>query len=248
MSDLVYKRNFRVHTYETDTGGHMSLATLFNYLQDTASIHASSLQFGKEHLEKDNRIWVLSRIYVVLDEYPLWNDEIIIKTWPRGIDKIFALRDFEIQQANGKKIGGAVSNWIMVNRETKRPVRPDNLLLLLNGDIPGESALERGPEKIPALEPDIIESPVFQVKYIDLDLNKHVNNMKYLQWTLDAYPVDHMTDHRVKSLEINYLSESFPGDNIQIKRNEAGKGIFHHSVIRVDDGVELCRIRATWNN
>jgi len=120
--------------------------------------------------------------------------------------------------------------------------------LLLDGDIPEESALNRGPGKIPPLEPDSIESPVFSVKYSDLDLNKHVNNMKYLQWVLDTYPIDHSTNKNIKSLEINYLSESFPGDNIRIIGYEAEQGVFHHSVIRVDDGVELCRIRALWNN
>ena len=246
MSKLVFEKKFRIHSYETDTNGSMSLPTLFNYLQDTASTHASKLHFGKEDLDRDNRIWVLSRILTMVDKYPLWDDEIIIRTWPKGIDKIFALRDFEILDSSGKRIGGATSNWIMLNKDSKRPVRPDNLLTLLKGDIPKYSPVEHGPGKIPSLVNISYESPVFQVKYSDLDVNMHVNNVKYLQWTLDAYPLDFRINNQIDYLEVNYLSESLPGDSIKILLNETGQRIFEHVVKRIDDDKDLCRIRAKW--
>ncbi len=248
MSKLVFEKKFRIHTYETDTNKNLSLPSLFNFLQDIAASHASELHFGKDDLDKKNRIWVLSRIFTCLEEYPSSGDEIIIRTWPKGIDRIFALRNFEILNADGKRIGGAASNWIILNKDTKRPVRPDYLLSLLKGDIPGSSPVDRGPVKIPVLESGGYESPVFQVRYSDLDVNMHVNNVKYLQWALDAYPLEFRMRNRVKSLEVNYLSESFPGDSIKIMVKETDSGKFDHSVLRIDDSKELCRVRAEWIN
>jgi medium-chain acyl-[acyl-carrier-protein] hydrolase len=46
---------------------------------------------------RDNRFWVLSRIYAVVDKWPQWEDTIIVKTWPNGTDKLFALRNYEVQ-------------------------------------------------------------------------------------------------------------------------------------------------------
>ncbi|TFH33969.1 MAG: acyl-ACP thioesterase, partial [Bacteroidia bacterium] len=42
MERLKMERRYRLHTYETDTHGNMSIPALFNYLQDIASAHAAA--------------------------------------------------------------------------------------------------------------------------------------------------------------------------------------------------------------
>lgn len=246
MNNLVYERPYRVNTYEADASGRLSIPGLFNYLQDAAARHATELKFGREHLEQENRFWVLSRILVKIDIIPDWEEEIILRTWPSGVDKLFALRDFEIIGLNGKKYGGATSCWLMVSRQNRRPVRPDKLLEDMNMEMRKESFPERYPSKLPGLVNASYVSPVIPVRYSDLDINMHVNNVQYIKWVIDTYPLDFILGNEIKSAEVNYLSESVPGDEITVHVSEMENKKFNHTIVRKNDDRELCRLQLTW--
>ncbi|MDZ7739553.1 MAG: thioesterase [Bacteroidales bacterium] len=246
MDKLVQEKSYRVSSYEADASGSLGIPGLFNYLQDTASAHASVLGFGKDDLERNNMFWVLSRILVKMDTIPGWEEEITIKTWPRGPEGIFAIRDFEVYAKDGKKYGAATSSWLMVGRESRRPLRPDRILKKMDGRFSEERALGRVPGKLPEIKDISYRSPSLTVKYSDLDVNMHVNNVHYIRWALDSYPLEYRLNNVFESAEINYLHESLPGDEIRILAAQKEENIFDHSVIRDNDHSELCRLRIRW--
>ncbi len=246
MDKLVRERPYRVSSYEADASGSLGIPGLFNYLQDAASAHATVLGFGKEDLERNNMFWVLSRILVHMEAIPGWEEEIIIKTWPRGLEGIFALRDFEVCGKNGEKYGAATSCWLMVNRESRRPLRPDRILEKMNGRFSENRALDRVPGKLQGIKDISYRSPLYTVKYSDLDVNMHVNNVHYIKWALDSYPLEYRLHNVFESAEINYLHESLPGDEIRVLAAQKEENVFDHSVIRDNDHSELCRLRIRW--
>ena len=95
MEFLSLEKEYNVHVYEMGPDGKLSLYSFFDYLEDIASDHAVSLGYGRDDLMKQNHIWVLSRIYAEIQEWPAWRDKLTVRTWPRGTDRLFALRDFD---------------------------------------------------------------------------------------------------------------------------------------------------------
>jgi len=73
MELLQFEKEYRVHVYETGPDGKLNLYSLFNYMQDIASDHAVKLGFGRDDLLRDNRFWVLSRVFAVIKEWPVWS-------------------------------------------------------------------------------------------------------------------------------------------------------------------------------
>jgi medium-chain acyl-[acyl-carrier-protein] hydrolase len=243
------EKEYKIPVYDTGPDGKLSLYSLFNYLQDIASEHAVRLKFGRDDLMKENRFWVLSRIVADIYLRPEWEETIIVRTWPRGTDKIFALRDYEVNYPDGRKIASGSSSWLIVDRTSKRIQRPDELLSRFNSVRSLNNSLGRNAEKVAPASGAGIKSDCFRIKVSDLDVNLHTNNVKYIKWVTDTYDLDHVMNHTPLSLEVNYIAESVFGEEVYIMSDSnSSTGIYNHSVIRSGDNKELCRMRIDWKN
>ncbi len=249
MDLLAFEKVYPVHVYETGPDGKLNLYSLFDFFQDIASDHAVRLGYGREDLLRNNNFWVLSRIYAEINQWPEWGNTILIKTWPRGTEKLFALRDYEVRFPDGKTAARATSSWLIIDMTTRRIQRPDNTLSSYKSAVFTGSALPRNAMK---LEPagDGHSATELNVRISDLDVNMHTNNVRYLKWATDSYDLDFTLNNTPYSAEINYLAESHYNERIGIRISEE-KGtekIFNHSILRISDGTELCRIRIHWKD
>lgn len=138
--------NFSVKSYHSDQNGKLTLTSLFHFLQECAWDNARLNNFGYEFLDAANAYWVLSRVLVKIDNYPEWKDEINIKTWPKGTDGFFAIRDFKISR-NDVVIGNATTFWLILDKESKRPKKLDNFNFIHENFL-NESAIDQKLEKI----------------------------------------------------------------------------------------------------
>lgn len=126
-SPAFHSHEITIHSYEIDFKSRLNIFSLFNYFQEIAWEHAGILHFGLEDLSKRNLFWVLSRVRVEIDRLPQWNEKIKLVTYPRGIDGLFALRDYEIYDSNDNRIISASSSWLILNAQNRRPVRLTDL-------------------------------------------------------------------------------------------------------------------------
>jgi medium-chain acyl-[acyl-carrier-protein] hydrolase len=248
MDLLQFEKEYRVHVYETGPDGKLNLYSLFNYMQDIASDHAIRLGFGRDDLMKDNRFWVLSRIYAVIDKWPLWEDTIVLRTWPNGTDKLFALRNYDVTYPDGRHIASATSSWLILDQTTKKVQRPVSVLSKFNFSLSTENSSLRYATKVEPSQVSGKLSPLFRIKVTDLDVNLHTNNVRYLKWVSDSYDLDFIMKNDPQSAEINYLAESRFDEEILIRTSvDNENSSFHdHSIFRTNDSRELCRIRIEW--
>lgn len=241
-TERTYSEEFKVHTYEVDLHNRLTIQSLCQFLQEAASNHADTLGFGVEYLLKNKRTWVLSRLTVKIEEPVALGDTITIKTWPSGTEKFFFIRDFLIESSSGKIIGNAASYWIFLDTEKMRPVHPSKGEIVFNfGELP--KSFEHSPDKLPALEnPE--SSLSFHVRYSDLDLNNHVNNITYIEWVMEGIDHNYRRTNIPVSLEINFLSEAKYGDTVELSKEDIGAGQFMHSLL--NGNTEICRAKTIW--
>jgi medium-chain acyl-[acyl-carrier-protein] hydrolase len=245
---IVFERKYPVNVFDTDITGRLSPGALFNYFQDLAGRHASLLGFGREHLMTNGFFWVLSRMTVKIERMPLTWDEVTVRTWPRGTDGIFALRDLEMYDAEGKRLAGASSSWVIVDYETRKVQRPDKALSFMNAKFPEQRALDTNAGKVPPLPPGNHRMIRLKARLDDIDANLHVNSARYIHWIMNCYEQEFISGHTPDTIEVNYLSEGHRDDMVNIITEDGGQGSasYIHSVVRENDGVELCRLRIQW--
>ncbi|MEN6312342.1 MAG: acyl-ACP thioesterase domain-containing protein [Acidobacteriota bacterium] len=254
MTEILFRKLYPIHTYESDSGGRVRLVSLLNYLQDAAGEHAAALGWSVIDLWKRKMTWVLSRYHVSVRRYPAWGERLEVATWPSGRHGLFALRDFEVSDGNGDTVLVATSSWMIVDVERKQPLKIENILdadfLLDKRSLPDAFA------SLPVLAAAEREIP-FRVETGHLDLNKHVNNVVYVQWALEAVPEDVLTRRRPVDLEVSYRAEAFYGDTVLSRASgpvapapgPAGgspASVYLHQIVNSRTGVELTRLRTAW--
>ena len=239
VSDIKYQEQFKIRSSEIDANQFATLPAICTLLQEVAGNHAHQLNFDITDLQEDKLTWVLHRLNIEMERFPKWREEITIQTWPSSGDGLRAYRDFIILDEHGQKIGHCISYWLMMNIETRRPTRiPKNILAMAPAE--SEHVLAVDKPDYPEIEhPD--QSAPFKVRKTDLDLNQHVNNVRYIEWALSSLP----EGIRVHKLDIQFMAESTMGD-IDIAEHKQvsaarGKSTYIHQIIRESDQEVLAR-------
>lgn len=207
-------QSYAISSFQVDPRGKARLTALANFLQETAYKHADSLHLGYRHLAENNSAWILSRMRIRVLEYPDWDEELTVETWPRGIEKLFAMRDFRIRNTAGQVITEASTAWLMVDAKTHRPMRipPDFIPIQIRSDSVFKQS--QGKIQVPA---DLQVYETRTVKYADLDIVGHVNNVKYIEWCTDAAEPDLVMQRGISGISINFISEARLGEQVELR-------------------------------
>jgi acyl-ACP thioesterase len=190
---------------------------------------------------------MLSRLRVRLRQHPGWRDTLTVETWPSGLSRLFALREFRLR-LDARVIGEATSAWLLIDTVRRRPVRPENAADW-SGMIHPERALAVDLEKLPPFP----EAPgqearqaELSVRYCDLDVNLHANNLRYVEWILESLPAELLRSSVPRELDLDFLAEAEAGERILSRSAPLPGGAFAHSLVRLADGVEVARARTAW--
>jgi acyl-ACP thioesterase len=224
----------------------MRLFSLLNYLQDAAGEHSKQLHLSVGELHRRGLTWVLAHYRVRIARTPRFGEVLTVRTWPATREGKGSVRDFRIDDAQGQPVAVAASSWVLLDRESKRPVTiaehlPDYPLhpeRVFAGDFAVLDGVER---------PDL--ELTFRVRMADIDINRHVNNAVYVAWALESVPRA-LLDHALPvELEVQFRAEAFYEDRVNVRTAQLSAGdepVFLHQLLRKSDGRELTRLRSRW--
>ena len=231
---------FVAEPFHVDFTGRLTLGVLGNHLLNCAGFHATERGFGIAQLNEDNYTWVLSRLAIELEEMPYQYEDFSIQTWVENVYRLFTDRNFAITDKTGRKIGYARSIWAMINMNTRKPA---DLLALHGGSIADYVCQDEacpidkpGRIKVTSTEP----CAELTAKYSDIDINGHVNSIRYIEHILDLFPLDMFRTRRIWRFEMAYVAESYYGDRLSffLDQPEADE---YHVEIRKNGGEVVCR-------
>jgi acyl-ACP thioesterase len=240
------KFNYEIRYDETDIHGFLSFFSLSNYLQESAGRHARSLGISVPQLQEKNLTWVMMKLWVQMEHYPKHGEILEIETWPSWQKKLYAGRDYLISYGE-KEIGRATSTWLVLDLETRRPVPVPQFITDIYRDFP--PTLFPGPfPKIPK-NTEINQTKPFQLRVSDLDINRHVNHITYMEAAVDSLPANIWEDFKISEFVAEYRSETFYEDTLlcghaPLAQNPARE--FLHRILREKDGAEVCRAKTLW--
>lgn len=238
----IWSEEIPIRAFMVDTNRRATLPALANYLQEVAGNHANFRRIGFFEMQAQNRFWALSRLRIDMVFFPAWRERIRIHTWVNSMKGPFSTRNFQLTNEAGETLGAASTLWTAVDTEKRRPVRIEP------GDLPVRE--DKPPlcgEPVKIEEGAQCEDPApYRVRYSDLDMIRHVNNVKYIEWILDSYP-GRTPGLFPAFLEVNYLGETLLGEEVHLHTQAEDDHCFRHGIRHAADGRELVRARIRWS-
>ena len=233
---------FRVEPQEVDFSLRITLVALGGNILNIAGIDAHTKGFGVDALNKDNFSWVLSRIAFEFDYRPEEYVKYEIATWISDYGRVLSTRNFTLCDASGVDFGRAVSQWAMIDLRSRTAVD-----LSWVGDAHADAIVQEPspterPRKIRSVTPT--QCTEHRVVYSDIDFNRHVNTMRYIEMMLDVLPIERFAEERPLRLDINFLKEARYGQTLSVALEERGSQTLVE--IRSDAGAALCRGAFEW--
>jgi medium-chain acyl-[acyl-carrier-protein] hydrolase len=243
MSEVpsVYTEHRTIESFDVDAKGRLRPAVLFSFLTNVAWKHSALTDHGYQGLSERNQLWVLSKFALSLSRVPTWGDQIVIESWWKGNEKLYAKRDFVVGSPEGQRFAAATTAWLVLDQETRRPLRMDQMVFPWT---PGRSEMETNLKKVEPLAAGETRGR-FRAVFSDIDVNGHVTAMRYLQWIMDSHPREVLEAAPPSSLEVSFLGEGAMNDELEVQV-ERRDGFELCRVVRTSDAKELCRARLEW--
>ncbi len=238
----VFTKEFTISSYDLNPKGQARLTSMANFFQEVAYHHAGELGLGYDDMKSRKTTWALSRMRIHMKRYPVWNEKIRLETWPSGAERLFALRDFRVLDSKGEIIGMASTAWLILDIDTHRLIRPKEMMEQFKLIVQDIQMFDKPLDKITMPgEPRLLKQ--HQVVFSDLDIVGHVNNVRYMEWCIDAATTADNADQEIRELEINFNHEAFFGDRIELTGFEHTGGETYFSASREGDGKEIVSAR-----
>ncbi|XP_041008110.1 palmitoyl-acyl carrier protein thioesterase, chloroplastic-like isoform X2 [Juglans microcarpa x Juglans regia] len=282
---LVFRQNFSIRSYEIGADRTASIETLMNHLQETALNHVKGAGllgdgFGSTpEMCKKNLIWVVTRMQVVVDRYPTWDinflgtlvclvsliyyhrgDVVQVDTWVSPSGKNGMRRDWVLLDSKtGKTLTRASSVWVMMNKQTRR-------LSKIPEEVRGEiepyftdtvPVVEEDSRKLQKLDDNTADyvRTGLSPRWSDLDVNLHVNNVKYIGWILEGAPLPILESYELSAMTLEYRRECGKDNVLQSLTAVSGSGVGNlgtladmecQHLLRLENGAEIVRGRTSW--
>ena len=232
--------------FHCDATGHLFMGHLGNHMLNAADFHSTDRGFGMHYLNSINRTWVLSRLAIEMSEMPEQYTHFYVETWVESAMRFFTQRNFRVVGEDGHIYGYGRSVWAMIDTITRQPV---DLLSIHDGalvqwiETDKPCPIDKGGRVRMTDAAQLVRT--IDTYYNDVDINGHINSVKYIEHVLDLWSIDWHRQHSIGRFEIAYVAEAHAGDRLALSQESSGDNEYSIRIAK-DDGTEVCRSKVVF--
>lgn len=221
-----FRYSTRVCYGDIDENLNLSFSGTMRLMQEAAMIHSSHSGYSAADVERTRVVWMLVQWRVRLTGKVQWNEQVDVITWPRTMERINSKRCFRIVDRQNREIAVGESDWILVNADTGRIMRiPAEVAS--SYQLESEDVFDEPLSRLPNTTGE--ETFACAVMRRDLDTNRHVNNLVYLDYAMEALPTD-LASAKYTEVVIHYHRQLLVRDQIHC----------YHSYIENGQLIKIC--------
>ncbi len=184
---MIFEYKTRVDIGKVNANAEVTNKGMLALLENVACMHSDKAGFGIREIPTTHLSWVQLNWRVHIIRRLKYGEEITIRTWARDCSRAITLRDFEVLDNEGKTVCIATTRWTLTNIDTQSITK-----------ITEDIIREYDPETYTIMpdfefkklkEPEISSNEyVYTTQRRDIDVNKHMHNLNYLDLAYEALP------------------------------------------------------------
>ncbi len=231
--------------FHCDFSGRLFMGHLGNNMLNAADFPRTDRGFGMKYLMTIQRSWVLSRLAIEMTEMPQQYARFHVETWVESAMRFFTSRNFRVTDGEGHPMGYGRSIWAMIDTESRQPT---DIYAIDNGAINNwivkdkECPIDKGGRVKVGADASLVRT--IDTGYSDVDINGHVNSVKYIEHVLDLWPLSWYRQHQIRRFEIAYVAEAHAGDRLSFYREQTADDVFCVRIVKKSDADEIEVARA----
>lgn len=198
----IVENKYRVNIKQVNVNGSISDKGILMIFEDIACYHSDLIGCGFNDRPKTHFAWILLNWKVNVFKRARYGDTVIVKTWTHSSNKLFSYRDFQMYDESNTLIAIGSSKWVLMDSESFNIIHiPDELTQNFLPEDKGVFENNNFPKLSEPLDMKLTYS--FVVPRRDIDVNKHMNNLYYLDHAFEALPED-LYLKEYNSIDIHY--------------------------------------------
>ena len=211
---MIFEHKARVDIGKVNGNSFITNKGMLSLLENVACMHSDEAGYGIREIPITHLSWVQLNWRVKILRRLVYGEEVTIKTWARDATKITTLRDFEVIDKDSKTVCIATTKWTLTNIDTKGITKiTEDMISKYNPDT---KIIMPDFEFKKLKEPENFTNEyVYTTQRRDIDVNKHVHNLNYLDFAYEALPeeiYEETLSNDFNSIEIMYKNAVRFGD------------------------------------
>lgn len=238
----VFTSAYQVPFYAVDVKGDIKISQLINQCLLVSGLHTASLgrddQFILDHY---GLIWVVTDYEVTINRLPRFQEKVTIATQALSYNKLFCYREFVLTDDKGQELLRILASFVLIDVNSRKAVPvPEEVVAPFESEKVKKAV--RGP-KYPNRSELVGQEQT--IGLMDLDMNGHVTNSRYLDWLFDGLDLADFKEKKLTGLNIKYSKEIKDRSNVTIQRHVEGNETFIS--ISSDQGIHA-QARLGWED
>ena len=217
----IYRQEILLRSKDVNLHRALRTSRLFELLQEASIRHTEQLGMGRDKTLDKGILWVVGLQRAEISRMPVYDEQIVLKSWPGKTMHVFFPRYYQIETLDGEPLIRASAMWTLVDSRTRRMAFPDQYGVVIEGVCTGE---EIGQPSSPA-RLELTEEVPFRVPFSYVDLNGHMNNTRYFDLAEDCIPAA-LEGKALHLVQTEYSSEAQCGDELTIRWGREGNAYF----------------------
>lgn len=246
MTKKLHSETFYLSAGECGPERRLPITLLTGQIIECATHHSNECGAGYNDLIAHGQAWILSRMAIEMTAYPLINETYTINTWVDTTNRRFSERNFEILNCRNEIIGYARTVWMAIDIERRCAADISRLSALTDIILERPCPIDRPSRHQPVEHPTKAE--IYTFRYCDLDFNRHVNTVRYIELIMDQWSLDFHDSHAVRRIDISFLHEAYCNETARVATDYDSEKSIAHTDIIVNDMVSSHAITEFMDN
>lgn len=213
---MIFKEKFKMGLNDIGKDNKIKNISILKILENIGGYHSDIAGYGSNDIATNKLTWILLDWKLKVLNRPKYGQTLDVHTWARIGNRFFTYRDFEIYDENGTLCAIATSKWTLINIEEGKMERiTEEVIEKYKTEekevFPGEKL-----DKLQMPE-EFLSSINYTVKRKDIDINKHMHNLNYLDLAYEALPEEVYNLRPFDNVRIMYKKEIKYGDTVECK-------------------------------